>query len=156
MCLPGGRRFRPLVPLGLAGVSLAAEITGVFGQMIPCYTACAPWMESFRRLALLQPPWLGTPTLALALGAEVVVLAMLLLAWFHEARGLTARVAGTTRTRMSAVGAFRVDAPVPAVLRTPTLIDPNSGSASQNLSTHSDLTAEWESKESSLNSLGLN
>ena len=89
MSLPLGRCLRSAVPLGLAGVSLAAEATGIFGQMIPKYTGWAPWSLALNRLAWLQPPWLGTPTLLLAIAAEVTVLAVIALVWRDEVMGKT-------------------------------------------------------------------
>ncbi len=87
MSLPLSRYLRPAVPLGLAGVSLAAEVTGLFGQMIPKYTSCASWSLALDRLAWLQPPWLGTPTLFLAIATEVTVLAVIALVWRDEVMG---------------------------------------------------------------------
>ena len=84
MSLPLGRHLRPALPLGLAGVSLAAEVTGLFGQMILKYTGWASWSHALDRLAWLQPWWLGTPTLFLAIAAEVTVLAVLALVWRDE------------------------------------------------------------------------
>lgn len=84
MSLPLSRYLRPAVPLALAGVSLAAEVTGIFGQMIPKYTGWASWSLALNRLAWLQPPWLGTPTLFLAIATEVTVLAAIALVWRDE------------------------------------------------------------------------
>jgi len=84
MSLPLSRYLRPAVPLGLAGVSLAAEVTGLFGQMIPNYTGCASWSLALDRLAWLHPWWLGTPALFLAIATEVTLLAAIALVWRDE------------------------------------------------------------------------
>jgi len=91
MSLPLSRYLRPAVPLALAGVSLAAEVTGIFGQMIPKYTGWASWSLALNRLAWLQPPWLGTPTLFLAIATEVTVLAAIALVWRDEVMGESQR-----------------------------------------------------------------
>ncbi len=87
MSLPLGRYLRSALPVGLAVVSLAAEVTGIFGQMIPKYTAWASWPLALDRLAWLQPSWLGTPTLFLAIATEVTVLAAIVLIWRDEVTG---------------------------------------------------------------------
>jgi len=91
MSLPLSQYLRLAVPLGLAGVSLAAEVTGIFGQMIPKYTGWASWSLALNRLAWLQPPWLGTPTLFLAIATEVTVLAAIALVWRDEVMGESQR-----------------------------------------------------------------
>ena len=84
MSLPLSRYLRSALPVGLAVVSLAAEITGIFGQMIPKYTGWASWLLALNRLAWLQPSWLGTPTLFLAIATEVTILAAIVLIWRDE------------------------------------------------------------------------
>jgi hypothetical protein len=74
-----GRRLGLAVPAALASAGLAGEFVGIWGQMVPAYTAEASGSEALRRLALLQPPALGTPTLLAALAAEVLILAALAL-----------------------------------------------------------------------------
>ncbi len=91
MSLPLSQYLRLAVPLGLAGVSLAAEVTGIFGQMIPKYTGGTSWSLALNRLAWLQPPWLGTPTLFLAIATEVTVLAAIALVWRDEVMGESQR-----------------------------------------------------------------
>jgi hypothetical protein len=118
------RRVAEAIPLGLAGVSVAAEILGIFGKMIPWYTACAPWNLSMRRLAALQPPWLGTPTLALAIASEIVVLAMLVLVWRDDLLGRHRRIPKSEQPRRGQQPHFQG-------LR----LDPAEAAASRNLFT---------------------
>jgi hypothetical protein len=77
--LPRGRLLGAAVVLGLVASSLGGELVGLAATMIPCYAADAVWPVAFQRLAALQPPWLGTPTLCAALVSEFVLLAMLVL-----------------------------------------------------------------------------
>ena len=104
MSLPLSRYLRPAVPLALAGVSLAAEVTGIFGQMIPKYTGGAPWSLALNRLAWLQPPWLGTPTLFLAIATEVTVLAAIALVWRVEVMRESERESPLRHARMRTAG----------------------------------------------------
>ena len=59
----------------------------IWGRMIPTYSGGATGLEAFRRLAWLQPGFLGTATMALAFAAEVIVVAILVLVWRDAARG---------------------------------------------------------------------
>ena len=59
--------------------------------MIPKYTGWASWSLALNRLAWLQPPWLGTPTLFLAIATEVTVLAAIALVWRDEVMGESQR-----------------------------------------------------------------
>ncbi len=77
--LPLGSWLGTIVAFAMVADCLAAEFVGMFGGMISRYTDGAPWTLAMERLAMLQPAWLGTPTLALAFTAQVLVLAMLLL-----------------------------------------------------------------------------
>jgi hypothetical protein len=83
---PLGRRLRPAVPVALAVAGLAGEISAVSARMVPVYTGGASGWLALRRLAWLQPGWLGTPTLAVALAAEAVILVLLLVALRSAAR----------------------------------------------------------------------
>ena len=110
---PLGRRLRPAVPLVLAGAGLAAEFVAVWGVMMPTYTGGASGREALRRLAWLQPGFLGPATLASALVGEVVVLAALALVYRDALRAEAGRpgfslrlLRGTHRTR-AAVGEGR-------------------------------------------------
>ena len=76
---PLGRWGRAALPAALAVICLGSELVGIWGRMVPVYTANATGWEMLRRLAQLQPGALGTATLALALVAEAVVLATLVL-----------------------------------------------------------------------------
>jgi hypothetical protein len=76
---PLGRWGRAALPAALAVICLGSEIVGIWGRMVPVYTANATGWEMLRRLAHLQPGTLGTMTLALAIAGEVVILAALVL-----------------------------------------------------------------------------
>lgn len=82
---PAGR-FRELVPWGLAATGLAGDLVGTWGWMIPTYaTGAGDWPEALRRLAVLQPQALGTATLGLALLAEVMAVALIVLTFRDQA-----------------------------------------------------------------------
>jgi hypothetical protein len=83
---PLGRWLRPAVPLVLAGAGLAAEIIAMCGPMSLTYSGGASGLEALRRLAWLQPGFLGTATLAAAAVGEIVVVAMLILTWRDDVR----------------------------------------------------------------------
>ena len=84
---PLGRWLRAAVPVTLAGAGLSAELIMIWGRMVPTYSGGATGLEALRRLAWLQPGFLGTATLALAFAAEVVVVALLVLVWRDSVRG---------------------------------------------------------------------
>ncbi|AMV39991.1 DUF2142 domain-containing protein [Planctomyces sp. SH-PL62] len=88
--------LRGVAPLALVGASVAAEVVGLFGRMVPFYTGFAPWPDDAARLASLQPAWLGLPTLLAAAAVEVVVLAALILILRDDARAERATVAEPT------------------------------------------------------------
>lgn len=90
---PLGRRLRPAVPLVLAGSGLAAEFVAVWGVMAATYTGGASGREMLRRLAWLQPGFLGTAVLVASVVGEVVVLAALALV-FRDALRAEAGGAG--------------------------------------------------------------
>jgi len=90
---PLGRWLRPAVPVALAGAGLSAEFIAAWGAMAPAYTGGASGLEALRRLAWLQPGFLGTPTLTAAAAAEVVVLAALVLTWRDANRAAAPRPA---------------------------------------------------------------
>ncbi|WP_165249755.1 glycosyltransferase family 39 protein [Paludisphaera soli] len=83
---PLSGRLRGLAPLALIGTSIAAEILGVFGRMVPFYTGFARWPVDAERLASLQPAWLGLPTILAAMLVEVAALAALILILRDDAR----------------------------------------------------------------------
>lgn len=76
----GGARSCPVgllrgaIPVGLAGTCLATEAVVVWGRMIPVYSGGSTGLFALRRLAFLQPPWLGTATLVLAEAGLVALL----------------------------------------------------------------------------------
>jgi hypothetical protein len=76
-------RFSSLVPCAIALVFLEAEACGVLGSMTAVYAALAPWEEALRRLAVLQPPLLGTTTLYTAMAGTLVFTGLALLAVLH-------------------------------------------------------------------------
>jgi hypothetical protein len=83
---PLGRWLRPIGPVTMVGAGVTVEVLALWGRMVPLYTGCAPWPESLRRLAWLQPVLLGTTTLAIAAIAEITILALIVLVWYDDLR----------------------------------------------------------------------
>jgi hypothetical protein len=76
-------RFRPAVPIVLTAACLAGEASALWGRMVPTYSGGGAGLEALRRLAFLQPPWLGTATLFAALAGELVFLTAAAVAMFR-------------------------------------------------------------------------
>jgi len=69
-------RLRFVLPLAIALHYLQVESSVVLGSMTSLYAAQAEWTMALARLAFLQPPVFGTPTLQAAIGGVVVMSAL--------------------------------------------------------------------------------
>ncbi len=80
-------RCREALPWLLAATGVWAELVGIWGAMIPTYAAASGGLTaSLEHLAQLQPVFLGTSTLALALAAELLLLVALVLTFRDATR----------------------------------------------------------------------
>lgn len=79
-----GRTVKYAMPWHLLWLFTATEAAGVFGSMVRAYSGGAWGGEALRRLASLQPAWLGVPTLVVASMAWLAILVVLVAAWWSE------------------------------------------------------------------------
>ncbi|MCK6486555.1 MAG: hypothetical protein L6R00_20795 [Phycisphaerae bacterium] len=71
-----GRRLKFLPLAWLIAVFVMSEVNGVLGRMVTTYSQLPLGRSAFERLATLQPAWLGTPTLVLAVLCAAGLLAV--------------------------------------------------------------------------------
>jgi len=74
-------RLRPILPLMLAANFVTAELTTIWGRLIPTCTGGATGWGALQRLAELQPAFLGSTTLLAATATEFIVLATAVVVW---------------------------------------------------------------------------
>ncbi|MHC5539281.1 hypothetical protein ACYOEI_13770, partial [Singulisphaera rosea] len=79
--------LRVIVPAILTVTCLAAEFSALWGRMVPTFSGGATGWEALRRLGSLQPFFLATPTLFLALIGQALVFALLVVIGFTRLRG---------------------------------------------------------------------
>ncbi len=73
------RRFAGLISAALVATFAVAESTIILGWMSIGYSAGARGVESFRRLAELQPAWLGFPTFCCAISLILILYSVMIL-----------------------------------------------------------------------------
>lgn len=73
------RRFAGLISAVLVATFAVAESTIILGWMSVGYSAGARGVESFRRLAELQPAWLGVPTFSCAMLLILILYSVIIL-----------------------------------------------------------------------------
>jgi hypothetical protein len=74
-------RFREIGLIMLGLLFCLAEWRVIWVTMVPTYAGGATLSEALRRIAALEPAWLGTPTLFAASAGVIVTLAAAILTW---------------------------------------------------------------------------